>query len=111
MANLSTNDLCASEQNFVLAMQKLGFGHFEAVRVVAGEIALDPWPKMVQSVKFGNEELCAVSSSAEFQLKKPIVQFFERVRSIGDGEIRYLEVKHGLPFAMQVECASDVTDR
>lgn len=86
MANLSTSDLCSSELSIVHAMQKLGFGHFEAVRVVAGEIALDPWPKMVQSVKFGNEEHCAVSSQGGFQLKKPVVQFIERVRSIGSRE-------------------------
>ena len=92
-------------------MQKLGFGQFEGVRIVAGELTLDPWPRTVQSVKFGGEDVLAASPPDEFQLKRQVVQFLERVRSIKVGEIRSLEVRHGLPFAMQVECASDVTDR
>ena len=84
---------------------------FEGVRVVAGELALDPSPRMVQSVKFGWEEVLVASASADFQLKRQVVQFVERVRLIEAGEIRTLEVRHGLPFAMQVGCASDATVR
>ena len=111
MVTLSIGDLRPSEREFVLAMQKLGFGQFEGLRIIAGELALDPWPRMVQSVKFGGEEVLVASSSAEFQLKRQVVQFVELVRLIGAGEIRTLEVRHGLPFAMQVECVSDVTVR
>ena len=102
MVTLSINDLRPSEREFVLAMQKLGFGQFEGVRVVAGELALDPWPRMVQSVKFGAEAYASAIPSSDFQPKRQVMQFLERVRSIEAGEIRSLEVRHGLPFAMEL---------
>ena len=102
MVIVSISDLRRSERKFVLAMQKLGFGQFEGVRVVAGELALDPWPRVVQAVKFGAEDYEAAIPSSDFQLKRQVVQFLERVRSIEAGEIRCLEVRHGLPFAMEL---------
>ncbi len=104
MAHLTTNDLLPSELQFVLAMQKLGFGHFEAVQIRAGELVVDPWPRMVQAVRFGSGEGEFGEQPEDFQLKKQAAQLFERVRMIGQGEIRQLEVRHGLPFAMQLEC-------
>ena len=107
MANLFTSELHPSELTFVHAMQRLGFGQFESVRIIAGELALEPWPRMVQSVKFGASDIAMEDKPrCEFELKQQVVQFIERVRSIEDGEIRLLEVRHGLPFAMQVECRS-----
>ena len=102
MVTLSTSELLPSELRFVLAMQKLGFGQFECVRIVSGELALDPSPRMVQSVKFGAADHGPPIPSSDFQLKRQVVQFLERVRSIEAGEIRSLEVRHGLPFAMEL---------
>ena len=102
MVIVSITDIRPSEREFVLAMQKLGFGQFEGVRVVAGELALDPLPRMVQTVKFGAEAYDAAIPSSDFQLKRQVLQFLERVRSIEAGEIRSLEVRHGLPFAMEL---------
>ena len=105
MANHSTNDLRPSERNFVLAMQKLGFGHFEAMKIRAGELVVDPWPRMVQAVKFGSEEAVVAGTTEEFQLKMQVTQFLDRVRAIDHGEIRHLEIRYGLPFSMQLECS------
>ena len=44
----------------------------------------------------------AAIPSSDFQLKRQVMQFIERVRSIQAGEIRSLEVRHGLPFAMEL---------
>ena len=103
MANLSTSDLRPSEREFVLAMQKLGFGQFEAVKVLAGELILEQWPKMVKSIKFGSPECLITDNSADFQLKNQVVQFIQCLRSIENGEITHLEVRHGLPFAMDLD--------
>lgn len=102
MANLSTSELSPSERSIVHAMQKLGFGHFEGVRIVAGELTLDPWPKMMKSIKCGAEDQAVAITTSEFQLKRRVMQFIERVRSFQAGEIRSLEVRHGLPFAMEL---------
>ena len=87
-------------------MQKLGFGQFEGVRIVAGELTLDPWPKMVKSIKSGSQESSFAGNSSDFVMKQQVVQFIHCVRGLENGEIRQLEVRHGLPFAMDLDCSA-----
>jgi hypothetical protein len=102
----STHDLLDSERRFVQAMQDLGFGRFEFLQIRNGELVLDPWPTTVRDVKFGSQEPTPLRlRSAEFELKRQVVELFEYVRSVEAGEIRALEVRHGLPFSMEIETA------
>ncbi len=102
----STRDLRPSERAFTAAMSDLGFGRFEYLRIERGELVLNPWPAVVRDVKFGSQDPCALKARpAEFELKPQVAEFFEYVRSVDDGEIRTLEVKHGLPFSMEIEMA------
>jgi len=102
LAPLSTHDLLPSERALVEAMQDLGFGRFEFMRIDHGEIALDPWPMCVRDVKF-----CSTwerpTTAEDFLLKPQVTDLFEYVREVDAGEIRTLEVKHGLPFSMEIE--------
>ena len=103
---LATSDLRASERAFVVAMQRLGFGRFEFLRIDSGELVLDPWPTTVRGVKFGSEDLgTSRTVPDEFQLKRQVTELFEYVRAAEAGEIRILEIRHGLPFSMEVELA------
>lgn len=100
----STRDLLPSERCFLAAMHQLGFGRFEFVQIRSGEVVLDPWPTTIRDLKFG----CADSAppapkSDAFALKQQVAELFEYIRSVEAGEIRVLEVKHGLPFSMEVE--------
>lgn len=100
----STRDLRPSERELVNAMTRLGFGRFEYLRIERGEIVLDPWPTVVRDVKFGSADPGAAKlHRADFELKAQVAQLFEYVRAVDDGEIRTLEIKHGLPFSMEVE--------
>lgn len=102
----STRDLLPSERVFAAAMSDLGFGRFEYLRIERGELVLDPWPTVVRGAKFGSQDPGAAKSlPAEFELKPQVAEFFEYVRSVDVGEIRTLEVKHGLPFSMEIEMA------
>lgn len=102
----STRDLLPSEYRFVIAMQQIGFGSFESVRIENGELVLDPWPTTIRGVKFGSEDRSAfLTPAAEFQLKRQVVEFLEYVRAVDAGEIRILEIRHGVPFLMEVELA------
>ena len=84
-------------------MQQVGFGSFESVRIESGELVLDPWPTTIRGVKFGSEDRSRpIAPPAEFQLKRQVVELFEYVREVDAGEIRRLEIRHGLPFAMEV---------
>jgi len=99
----STHDLRPSERRFVTAMQELGYGRFESLRIQRGEFALDPWPTTVRSVKFGHPTPSQMGGgSDEFELKKQIAELFAHVRSMHAGMIRVLEVRGGLPFCMEI---------
>jgi hypothetical protein len=100
----STEDLLPSERRFFSAMDGLGFGRFEDVRIESGEIILDPWPTIVRGVKFGTDSPAAPRTpSANFPLKQQVVEFFQYVRAVDKGEIRFLEVKHSIPFSMEIQ--------
>ena len=102
----STRDLRPSERVFLAAMSDLGFGRFEYLRIERGELVLDPWPTVVRDVKFGSQDPGAAKiPPAEFDLKPQVAELFEYLRSVDAGEIRTLEVKHGLPFSMEIEMA------
>ena len=105
---ISTSELRSSERAFVAAMHRLGFGRFEFLRIQTGELALDPWPTTVRGVKFASEDQSTSRTPPdEFELKRQVTELFEYVRAVDAGEIRCLEVRHGLPFSMEVEHRPD----
>jgi len=100
-----SSDLMPSEQRFLVAMREVGFGRFEYVQIRNGQIVLDPWPVAVRDVKFGADTAAERTAHSEYQLKSQVAEFFEYTRDVDDGEIRTLEIRHGLPFSMEVELA------
>lgn len=99
----STRDLSPSELSLVTVLQQLGFGHLESIKIRSGALVLDPWPTVVQLLRFGVAENQPPSRSADFELKKSLADLFEYIRGVDDGEIRCLKVHHGLPFSMEIE--------
>ena len=99
----STRDLRPSERRFLAAMQQLGHGRFELVQIRKGELMLDPWPAAVRSVKFGAATPNRPAElSGDFELKEEMARLFGFIRGVDVGEIRVLEVRGGLPFAMEI---------
>lgn len=102
----STRDLRPSERRLLNAISALGFGRLEYLQIRNGEPVLDPGPTVVRDVKFGVQSGARPRTTSEdFALKQQVAEFFEYTRSVEVGEIRALEVRHGLPFAMEVELA------
>jgi hypothetical protein len=99
----STADLLPSERRFLAAMQQLGYGRFESIRILRGELVLAPWPTTVQRVSFGAAKARSRTPSGAFDLKRQVVHFFEYVRAIDHGEIRSLAVLDGSPISMEVQ--------
>jgi hypothetical protein len=100
----SMSDLRPSERALVSALSELQFGRLEFVRIAEGEVVLDPRPTTIRAVKFGSEEPAEFHPpSDEFQLKRSVIKLIEFIRSISAGEIRCLEVRHGMPWALEVE--------
>lgn len=103
----STHELLSSERRFLSAMTDLEFGRFEGITIYRGEVVLDPWPFMIHNVKFGAEPATPRTSSEEFELKRQVAELFEYLRAVEAGQIRCLEVRHGLPFSMEIEHRRD----
>ena len=104
----STRDLSPAEWRFAHAMNDLWFGRFEFLRIERRELVLDPWPTTVRGVKFGSVDAAAQKHTPnDFELKGQVAEFFAYVRAVDAGEIRCLEVRHGLPFSMEIEHRPD----
>lgn len=100
----STQDLLPSERRLLHVMCQLRFGRVEFLQIRDGELVLDPWPTTVRDVKFGAQVSDQYrATDGEFALKQPVVDLFEYIRSVDAGEIRTLEIRHGLPFSMEIE--------
>ncbi len=88
-------------------MQRLGFGTFENLHIRSGEPIFDPPPRVVRDVKFGGDNGPRLESALDdFALKAQVRDLFDHFDTLRTGTIRTLEVKHGLPFRMQVEEAA-----
>ena len=104
-----SEDLLPSERQFATAMAQLDFGRFESIRVRNGELILEPWPVAVRHLKFGAEKTNPKERTGEFELQKTVVEFLEFIRMIPDGEIRVLEIRHGLPFSVEIAQSPPIT--
>ncbi len=107
----TVQDLKPTEIAFAIAIAQLGFGHFEFVQIRRGEVDLDPGPTTVRDVKFAAAGNTARPADPGTALRPQIAEFFEYVRDVDTGEIRRLEVRHGLPFSMEVELARAKRER
>lgn len=100
---VTIQDLLPSEVAFVAAIQQLGFGRFEYLQIRVGELVLNPWPSAVRDVKFATPPNTGKPAEPNSDLRPQVAEFFAYVREVGAGEIRELEVRHGLPFSMEIE--------
>lgn len=96
--------LSAAKRRLVELMQRVGFGRIEGLPVRAGEPVLDPPPRVVREIRFGasngpRREL----GLRDFALKTQVGELFQHLGRVGDGMVRSLEIKHGLPLLMRVE--------
>lgn len=98
-------DLSPVRRRLLERMQRIDFGRIEGLVVREGEPVLDPPPRMMREIKFGGEEGLRRREprSDDFALKAQVVEFFEFLDHLGSGTVERLEVKHGLPFRVNVE--------
>ncbi len=97
-------DLSVRSKALVERMQQINFGRIENLPILAGEPVPDERTKTIRKVKFGGQNIPRKESEmSDFKLKVEVVEFFDELERIGDGIIHSLEIKHGLPFAMDVQ--------
>ncbi|MFL5240596.1 MAG: hypothetical protein ACJ8FY_00685 [Gemmataceae bacterium] len=106
--HLSKHDLSARRACLLELMQSINFGRIEGLAVLDGEPVLDPPPRVIREVKFGGDNGPRPEIDAgNFLLKTQVVELFQHLDRLNDGNIESLEIKHGLPFRMLVAEAAD----
>lgn len=80
----------------------LGFGRLERLGVCGGEPRFDPPPVIVTERKLGCDEP-AIVRSPDCILKPTVIDLLRVLDRVGNGCIRCLEVRHGLPFRIEIE--------
>jgi len=98
-------DLSHPWRGLILLMQEMNFGRFENLPFKHGQPDMeDPDFKTVTEFKFGGKNGPREEAMlTQYHLKKPIVELIDTLESIGDGMIRTLVVKNGLPFLLELE--------
>jgi hypothetical protein len=103
------SSLTAQQKLLVELMQRVNFGRIEALLVSDGEPNFNPAPRVVRKLKLGGENIPRPEiGSEDFQLKSQVVELLEAIRELGEGTVLAIDVKHGLPFVVELEVPSSI---
>jgi hypothetical protein len=96
--------LTPQRQRLVELFQQINFGRVEGLHVQSGQPKFDPEPTITNEFKFGSENgPREESNQSNFLLKRQIQELFDSFDQLQNGVIDVIEVKHGLPFRMEVK--------
>ena len=97
-------DLSPERKRLVEKMQEVNYGKIHHLQVRDGEPMFTPMTRVERQIKFGGDnrprQECALE---DFLLKGAVIELFETFKRLGDGVIKHLEIKGGLPFGMTVD--------
>lgn len=96
------SNLTESEQQLVELLQDLDFGRVEELHIRDGKPVFQPMPRVVATRRLGGPAPAAEVHSGDFELKRHHLELFDLFRRIGKGTILVLQVKLGLPVAVEV---------
>ena len=110
MNELTTkSSLSPSHCRLVELMRRLNFGRIEELIVRDGEPIFEPATKVVQKVKIGGENGPRPELSCDdFLLKKQTIELLQAISDLGEGTVLAIDVKHGLPFAVEIALAASM---
>ena len=92
------NDGLAAPPRLVRCCQAINHGSIEDLRVYSGEPAFDGSPAVAADVKLDvADEARPEVALADFVLSDEVVRLLRRLDQIGDGVIRRIEVRGGIP--------------
>lgn len=108
---ITKSSLTPALARFVELMQVLNFGRVETVTVRDGQPVFDPPPLVIQKIKLGADNgPRAEIDYTDFRLKGGVVELLEVMARLGNGRIRSIEVRNGLPVSAEVEWPTDAAD-
>jgi hypothetical protein len=100
----SKSSLSDPQHRLIELMQSLNFGRIEALRIHGGQPVFEPAPRVIQKLKMGGENGPRPEAGLQdFWLKQQTVEMLRAIAELGDGVVSVIEVKHGLPYAVEIE--------
>lgn len=106
------SSLSEPQRRLVELMQRLNFGRIEDLIIRGGEPVFDPAPKVIQKVKIGGENGPRPEVTCEdFLLKKQTIELLKTITDRTEGRVLAIDVKHGLPFAVEIELSASTNAR
>jgi hypothetical protein len=101
---ISKSGLSAPHRRLIETMQRLNFGRIENLPIRDGAPVFGPGARFIQKVKIGGDSGPRPEAVFnDFLLKKQTIELVETLTDLGDGMVLTIEVKHGLPFALEIE--------
>jgi hypothetical protein len=95
-------ELEPENQQLVKWMQSVNFGRIH-VPVRGGLPVVEQRPRLIRDIKIGGENGSRQEQRLDdFALKNEQLEALEHIASVGCGTVS-IEIKHGLPFRMQIE--------
>ena len=101
---MQKNELSDRNKQLLKLMQTINFGRIEDLKIRSGAPLLTPLPRVIREIKFGGDNGSRPEATKQdFTLKMEVRDLFAQFEAMGDGAVASIEIKHGLPFRMQVE--------
>lgn len=101
---ITKSGLSEAQSRLVELLQRINFGRVERLLVKSGMPAFEPPPRIIQKLKMGGDNAARPEADLQdFFLKRPTIEMLQAIADLGDGEVLSIEVKHGLPFALEIE--------
>ncbi len=100
----SKSSLTRPQQRLVELMQQINFGRIEDLLVQNGEPVFNPAPRVIRKLKVGADNSPRPEYSFDdFLLRQQTEELLSAIEQMGDGEVLVIDVRHGLPFSLEVE--------
>jgi len=96
--------LSPPRKRLVELMQRINFGRIEGLGVRGGEPVFGPPARVIRTWKSGGDNAARPQlQSADFGLKREVVEFFGHLDRLGDGVVRCVDIRYGLPVQAEIE--------
>ncbi len=101
---VTKSSLSTRRRLLVEFLQEHPFCRIESLQVRAGEPLFTPPPKVILKLKMGADNGRRPESELpDFWLKRQFIDLLDTITELGDGEIRLIDVQHGLPLVVEIE--------
>jgi hypothetical protein len=105
---VTKSSLAPESAHLVELMQAVNYGRIEDLVIRSGQPVFDPAPRIIEKLKIGGDNGPRPEIGCpDFRLKGGVVELLELLARLGDGEVRLIEIRCGLPVSAEIEWASD----